>query len=342
MPLDLVLSPYDLTARSSAAVAACVLGDRVVTLMPGPGKNLPRDPAALARRGTPAFERLAEAWAWSGPLWRSGTVVAGMDGDGVAEAVRTARAGIERQPEMGVLASLMKRTDAGDDDSAKFDAICRDLVTGGINPSVTVPLGAAVESFAAAQSLTLVRGGTSSLMTRLEKASQRVVFRLSTACVTEGDASDIVALRESMLESSRGFRAGLSDLLHATRTGARQGEIAGAVGAADTARIDFEAALEDRVESLRRKASFSGQRMKVSRVTLTGSLAESDAGVRAARAAALALERGGTGKRVVALPSGGPASEPAPVESGLTRGPMVVLTIKAVGLNVRAGLALGE
>ena len=337
MALELVLSPYDLTARSAAAVAACVLADRVITLMPGPGKDLPRDPAALARRGTPAFERLAEAWGWSGPLWRSGAIVAGMDGDGVAEAVRAARAGIERSAEMGVLASLIKRTDAGEDDGARFDAICRDLVTGGINPSVTVPLGAAVESFAAGRGVTLVRGASKSLIGRIEKSGERVVFRMSMACVTEADATDLVALRASVDESARAFRTGLVALLAATREGAGQGAVASALAAADSGRGELESVLEERVERLRRGASFSGQRIKVSRVTLTGSLAESGSSVRAASVAAAALGKlDGGGGEFGKGPKAGGGGAGAGKGGDLARGPMVVLTVKPVALSVRA------
>lgn len=334
MALELVLSPYDLTARSAAAVAACVLADRVITLMPGPGKDLPKDPAALARRGTPAFERLAEAWDWSGPLWRSGAIIAGMNGDAVAESVRSQRIGIERSADLGVLASLIRRTDAGEDDGARFDAICRDLVTGGINPSVTVPMGAAVESFASERGVTLVRGASKSLTGRIEKSGERVVFRMSMTCVIEADASDLVALRSAVGESAREFRSALGGLLRATSQGAGQGAIASALAAADAGRTEFEAALEERVEQRRRGASFSGQRIKVSRVTLTGSLAEWGGSVRAAGVAAAALARRGPraldGDLAPPPGGGGPAG-------GLARGPMAVLTLKPVALNVRAG-----
>ncbi len=333
MPLDLVLSPYDVSARSAAAVGACLLGDRVLTLMPGPGSDLPRDPGSLARHGSPAFERLTEAWAWSGPLWRAGVIGAGMNGQAVAEALRHARAGIERDPTMAALASLMNRTDPGEQDAKRFEAICRDLVTGGINPSVTVPMASALESFAAEHALTLVRGAPRSVVGRLEKANERVVFRLSVLAVVEADASDLVRLRAALAESAAPFRASLSRLLQATRGRARTGEIADALGAADAHRSVFDEALEDRVSRLRADSGFSGQRLKVARVTLTGACQESGAGVMAARRAAVVLESGGSAR--------GPradGSEPRGEQgasTALARGPLVVLTVKQATVQVR-------
>ncbi|MFM9957341.1 MAG: hypothetical protein ACKVZJ_04650 [Phycisphaerales bacterium] len=342
MPLDLVLSPYDLTARSAAAVGACLLGDRVLTLMPAPeSANASTNTTALAHRNSPAFARLSEAWAWSGPLWRAGVITTGMDGPAVTAALNAARKGIDRDPSMLALTSLMSRTDPGGSgeggESKRFDAICRDLVTGGINPAVTVPLGAAVDNFAAAHALTLVRGTPRSMVGRLEKAGERIVFRLSVLTAVEADASDLVQLRAALSESAAPFRAAVTRLLDHTRGRARAADLADALGSADAHRAAFESALEDRAERLRAASSFSGQRLKIARVTLTGACQDSGTTVMAARRAAVVLEAR-TGERTNAEAPPEPASE----STALARGPLVVLTLKPATLQVRPGPSLAS
>ena len=325
MSLTLVISPYDLSARSSAAVASLFLAERVLTLLPAPEGAGAGTPGAVTRRGSSAYQRLMESWDWTGPLWKEGVLAAGLDGSEVARSVRETRGMVERDPSMGPLLALMRASE--DEPLAEFDALCRDLVLGGVNPSVSVPLTSAVEWFAARSETALARPAAKSLASRFERSAQRVVFRLNCVCVVEADAGDLVQLRQGLSVTLGAFRGALAGLLESVRAGAGEGEVADRLGEADRRRAEFEPALADRIERLRREASFSGRRVKCVPVTLTGSLAPAGSALRAAHAAAgLVTARKGS------VPGAGSG------DGALLAGrPLVVLTIKPLSLDLRAG-----
>lgn len=327
MPLTLVISPYDVSARSATAVAAMLLADRVLTLLPAPDQGHPGDAEdhAMARRSSPAYLRLMEAWDWTGPLWREGVLAAGLDGSEVARSVRETRGLVERDPSMGPLLALMRSND--DEPRTEFDSLCRDLVLGGVNPAVSVPLTSAVESFAAGHALTLARPQAKSLASRFERASQRVLFRLNMTCVIEADAGDLVQLRQALAVTLAGLRAAFDALLDSARSNASETELADRLGEADRHRAAFEPALADRVKRLRSEASFSGRRIKCVPVTLTGSLAPAGAALRAAHAAA--------GMVTARRPAPHPSNDP-PHTAMVAGRPLVVLTIKPLALELRA------
>lgn len=329
MPFDLIISPYDLSARSGAAVAACWLGDRVATLMPAPGRDQPRDPSALARHGSPAFERLAESWRWSAPLWQAGVVVPGMDGESVSAALAREAESIARDPAMTPLKHLMDRSTSGDE-SRFFDSVCRDLVIGGSNPAVTVPMTSAVEGFASAHGLTLVRETPKSLMGRIERSGSRPVFRFSMLTVVQADASDLIELRQSASESLGPIRAAMAALVRSVRQGGDERRSAEALGSVESFRPSCERVLQERVAALRASSMFSGQRIKLQRVSLTGSLVGAGSAVRAALSAARAVAEG-HGAKVVAKPS-------LNQDTALARAGLVAITVKPLPFD-EAGTA---
>lgn len=321
-----MISPYDVSARSAAAVSACWLGERVVTLLPGPVGDLPREPGALARAGSPAFSRLTESWEWSSALWRAGVLTPGMDGETVSETVRSTARSIGGDASSGKLGPLMQRAQSASD-AAWFDSVCRDLILGGFNPAVSVPLSSAVERFAAGHGLTLMRVPATSLAGKLEAAGGRVVFRVSLMTVLEADASDLLKLRASMGESLARLRAALVDLLNAAKGGSEQRALAAAVGEFERVRTEYERVLSARAEELRRAPGFSGQRLKLGQVTLSGGVTAAGTVLSAADRAARIVNEGG--ERGMA--SGGA------VQDGALSGPVLTfLTVKAVAL--RAGL----
>jgi hypothetical protein len=58
------VSPYHLTTREPAAIAALLLADRVVTLLPGPDRR----GAELAAERLPHYLDFVLTWEWSVPL----------------------------------------------------------------------------------------------------------------------------------------------------------------------------------------------------------------------------------------------------------------------------------
>ena len=60
-------------------MAALVLADRVVTLVPQPAAGVSRADVRAAVRNSPRYLRLMESWRWSSPLWNCGLISSGVD-----------------------------------------------------------------------------------------------------------------------------------------------------------------------------------------------------------------------------------------------------------------------
>ncbi|MCA9294656.1 MAG: hypothetical protein KDA20_12675, partial [Phycisphaerales bacterium] len=160
-----VLNPYDLHARSEAASAALLLAPAVVTLRPAPLEGTGADALRAAAEDAPAFGELVRAWAWSGPLWRGGVLRGTWDGEEPIEDVQ--RAAREIAGGGGPLAEVVGASPF-EDTRAYLQAMCQDLMRGGRDPGVAVPVAVGLESFAGRHGLAIVRGQGKSLAAKFE------------------------------------------------------------------------------------------------------------------------------------------------------------------------------
>ncbi|MBC7833890.1 MAG: hypothetical protein H7Y88_02170, partial [Phycisphaerales bacterium] len=156
--LRLALSPYHLTTGELPAVVAAVLGDRVITLMPEPFEGTSKAEVAAAVARSPRYLRLMEAWRWSMPLWRSGLIASSLNGEGVAEAVFGELARIASSPGLDALRAYMRPGVFAQQDSY-LEAVATDLLKGGPDPAIGVPVSAGLDAFAAEHGLAVMRSG---------------------------------------------------------------------------------------------------------------------------------------------------------------------------------------
>ena len=79
--LSIAVSPYHLATREPPAMAALVLADHVVTLLPQPAGGSTREEIRAAAENCPRYLRLMESWRWCSPLWNAGIISSGIDDD---------------------------------------------------------------------------------------------------------------------------------------------------------------------------------------------------------------------------------------------------------------------
>lgn len=147
----LVLSPYELAARTLSASAALVLasgGQGVVTFLPGPfGERSPERAREAAER-SPRFARLVESLRWTGPLWRSG-ILRTVEGSGSPfEEARRICHETSADSSRGPLGSFFDPAIL-EDEERFIEAASRDLLRGGADPGLCLALEGGLESFAA-------------------------------------------------------------------------------------------------------------------------------------------------------------------------------------------------
>ena len=200
------LSPYDLHARAEAAHVALLLADHVVTIRPAPLEGDSREQVQEAALDAPAFEALLRAWRWTGPLWRAGVLLPTWLDAVPIDDVQQAASEIEQDG--GALASVIgaSRFDATGD---FLEAMCQDLIRGGRDPAIAVPLAAGLERFAARHGLTLVRGPDRSLSAKLGGRSATPLARVTTVVPLGLDAEELLALREAARPALAALRRGL-------------------------------------------------------------------------------------------------------------------------------------
>jgi hypothetical protein len=188
-----VVSPYELVARSDSAEAALLIADAVVTLLPAPLEGSDQHLLQEAATDAPGFGRLIRALAWTGPLWRAGVLLPTWEGAAPLGQVQAAAR--EMAASKGALAELIGAS-AFEDTHAYLQAISRDLLAGGRDPGVAVPVASGLERFAAMHGLPLVRGEGKSLSARIESRGLKPEAQVTTAAVVGASAELLIQLRD--------------------------------------------------------------------------------------------------------------------------------------------------
>jgi hypothetical protein len=321
--LALALSPYHLSTREAPAMAALVLADRVVTLLPVPEAGVSRAAVRAAVDRSPRYLRLLESWRWSGVLWRAGVVSSEFGGVRACDELERVFEAIVGEPANAPLRPLVRtrdrRTGAGADEY--LDALSHDVIRGGPDPGLNIPVTAALDRFAAERGVCVVRGATASLAQRAEGRLGRRVFSVGLPMLLRGDGEAVASVREACARSLADLRAALVAVL---RPALERSSDWGGEAARDPA-PELSAAARAFTQDFGEWASlFAGhddahaQRIVVGYVNVSGVVLPEDAVLRSGR---MALQRAG--------------SKPAPAESGPGAGVGRLAALVVREMNVR-------
>lgn len=222
------ISPYHLTTREPPAMAALLLAELVVTFLPSPKgmrEGGTREAIERAAAESPEYLRCMEIWAWSGPLWERGVLASALDdGDDALGDLHTAWTMLcedERYAALRPLARLGLFETEGD----FLDEVSRDLLRGGSDPGISLPLDAGIDRFAARRGLVVMRSHPTSVAQKAEKHLGRRVFAVAVPILLQASAARLVEVRELLADE-------LEELAEAV------GEIAGVVAQHEDVRDD--------------------------------------------------------------------------------------------------------
>lgn len=170
--MDIAVSPYHLTTREPPAMAWLLLASRVFTLAPGPRRDTidpNRSTAAAmdAAQRAPTYAAMMQAWEWSKPLWRAGILQSNLRQDDASADVHAINQRIAHDPAYLCLRTLM-RAELLDDDTRYLEALARDLLKGGPDPALSLPLVAAIDRFASRHEMPVARAHPVSVAQRAE------------------------------------------------------------------------------------------------------------------------------------------------------------------------------
>jgi len=191
-------------------MAALLLADRVVTILPTPEVGMTASAMREAVTRAPKYARFMESWAWSMPLWRSGLVSSSVDDDDAASDVRAISERIERDEAFAPLRAFV-RAGWSDEPGRFLDAVAADLLKGGPDPAISTTLAAGLDRFAARHRLIVARSEASSVAQRAEARLGRALFAFGVPLLCEAEAGRVLHIREELAPALARLRDSLMD-----------------------------------------------------------------------------------------------------------------------------------
>lgn len=191
----ILVSPYHLTTREPPAMVAMLLAERVVTFMPAPRAAATLDDLRRATQTSPAYRAFLESWRWMVPLWESGVVVSGLDGCDARQDLLDAVALIETDQRYEPLRRFMQ-PGVYEREDRFLQAIARDLLRGGPDPALSVPVAVGLDAFAARHDLVVARASPSSVAQRVESSMGEPIFRVAIPVLMQAPAQTLITARD--------------------------------------------------------------------------------------------------------------------------------------------------
>jgi hypothetical protein len=195
--VNLVVSPYHLTTREPPAMAALALGRRVITVLPGATGD--------TARGVPAFERFMRSWKWTVPLWRAGVLATTLDGQSPERDIADAARYIRADASCVLLRRFLHEHDEGD--PAALTALANDLMKGGPNPGISLPVAAGLDRFGARTGSIVARSAAVSLAQRAEASLAEPLASAVVPVFLQATAQRILHYREVLADEVARFGA---------------------------------------------------------------------------------------------------------------------------------------
>lgn len=193
--LHLMVSPYSLCSRDAAAMAAMLLAGRALTYLP----RSP-EPAGVSRQaalGSPGFRRVLAAVSWATPLIDAGVLATSIEGEDASNDFAAARSRIHDEPGLAPLRRFVETRTSGDPVLA-VERLARDLTRSGPDPSISVPLAAALDAFAERHAYAVLRVDGPSLAQRAERAREVELFACSLPVLVQASTERVLETRRRL------------------------------------------------------------------------------------------------------------------------------------------------
>jgi hypothetical protein len=205
------VSPYHLTTREPAAMAALLLAERVVTMLPAPLEGKEWGAVQRAAQRVPRYLEFMESWRWTMPLWSAGVIVSGVAGREAVDEILPVCMRIDREEHLAPLRLLMK-PELFEDHERYLDEMARDLLRAGPDPGINVPVAAGLDSFAGLIGAAVARSEPSSVVQKAEAKLGRQVFAIAVPVLLQGDGERILKAREVLEPQLRDLREALAGM----------------------------------------------------------------------------------------------------------------------------------
>lgn len=326
MPLDLALSPYHLATREAPAMLALILGDRIVTLMPRPTRGQSREGVRETVEAAPRYLRLMESWRWSAPLWRSGVIASAYQGEDASSELEGVYADIDSSAALTSLRPLVRSAAkrAAESPDQSLDLIAADVLKGGPDPGINIPITAAVDRFAVRHECCVVRGGVASLAQRAESRLGRRAFAFAMPILLRAGGGRLERLRIDLAPSLADLRGAILRCVQASIASEPDADMQRAACRVQDAAAAFAAAFNDWAPLGATGDDENRERVVPGYVSVSGMVMPADAALRSSRAAMRAMH---------GLSAGDPADDDADEPIAGSDRPLFALIVREMTLT---------
>lgn len=197
-------------------MAALLLAERAVTFMPAPRGS--REAIEQAAAGSPEYLRFMEAWSWSVPLWEAGVLGSALHGDDALGDMHTAWRQLSDDERYAPLRPLA-RTGLFESEREYLEAVSRDLLKGGPDPGISLPLAAGIDRFAARRGLVVMRSAPTSVSQRAESLLGRRVFAMAAPIIVQASAEKLLDVRELLADELEELAAAIGEIAEVVTRG---------------------------------------------------------------------------------------------------------------------------
>jgi len=324
----IAISPYHLTTREAPAMASMLLASSVVTVAPGPGGGEGADGAAsamAAARMSATYRELARSWEWSVPLWREGVVAGALDGLSPLDEMGGVLRRICETTDLPALRGFIQ-DDLYDDPDRYLASLSRDLMKGGPDPGIVLPLLASLDRFASRNGACVARSVAVSVAQKAELRLGKPVFGVAIPLMLQASAERMIHARATLHDALTPLRRAIDNVIARCEQGAA--EVDGAMVAAEAER--YAASYEGLRPRVAEGCIYDEVRMIEGVVTVQGLLLPADAVLRSSEQAMRELAGGGRRVRGGDGPGSVGTTLPA-VYDAMEHASVLTLVIKPLG-----------
>lgn len=209
------VSPYHLTTREPPAMAGLLLGDEVVTMLPAPLTGGGPAAALEAASRSPRYRQFVESWHWLMPLWKAGVLSSRVAGEDIGDDVRRACERIDRDGSLTGLRPFM-RPGLFEDEKMYLDAVASDVLKGGPDPGICVPVSAGLDRFSARHDLLVMRAHPTSVAQQAEARMGARLLAIGIPILMQAGGEQLLEARARLEEPLTALRRAITAISRAS------------------------------------------------------------------------------------------------------------------------------
>jgi hypothetical protein len=205
-------------------MASLLLAERVLTMLPTPGSASATQATAAGAR-IPGYLAFMNSWSWTVPLWQAGVMIAEHEGQTAVADMQAVSGRVESDELLAPLRRFM-HTELYQDEQAYLSAVAADMLKGGPDPGINVPVAAGIDRFATRHQMLVARAQPSSVVQVAESKMGERLEAIALPVLLQADADRILHAREVLADVLEGLWDAYDDLTDDIPDGASLSEAA--------------------------------------------------------------------------------------------------------------------